>query len=193
MAVSHQGFLHDIINQPGDDTPRLVYADWLEENGDPERAEFIRVQIELAGPGIDVDRALELGKRQTELLARHGERWQQPFTAEMKPRFERGFVCALNLPGEELLPEGARLLGAAPVTQISLTSQPDPSSFAELAGRPFLSRLGLGLNTLDSRAVEVLVGDNRFAQLAELNLSGRGWSDADRERLKAHFGDRVRL
>ena len=25
-----------------DDTPRLVYADWLQENGQPERAEFIR-------------------------------------------------------------------------------------------------------------------------------------------------------
>lgn len=35
---------------PGDDTPRLAFADWLQENGEPERAEFIRVQCELAGP-----------------------------------------------------------------------------------------------------------------------------------------------
>src|SRR5262249_51187264 len=27
---------------------RLVYADWLEEHGQPERAEFIRAQVELA-------------------------------------------------------------------------------------------------------------------------------------------------
>jgi len=33
---------------PGDDLPRLVYADWLEENGDPVRAGFVRRHVELA-------------------------------------------------------------------------------------------------------------------------------------------------
>jgi uncharacterized protein (TIGR02996 family) len=28
---------------PEDDSPRLVLADWLDEHGDAERAEFIRV------------------------------------------------------------------------------------------------------------------------------------------------------
>jgi uncharacterized protein (TIGR02996 family) len=37
-----------VLAAPDDDLPRLVYADCLEENGDPDRAEFIRVQIELA-------------------------------------------------------------------------------------------------------------------------------------------------
>lgn len=39
-------FLREIVTQPHEDTPRLVYADWLDENGEPDRAEFIRVQIE---------------------------------------------------------------------------------------------------------------------------------------------------
>jgi uncharacterized protein (TIGR02996 family) len=34
--------------QPDEDTPRLVYADWLDENDRPERAAFIRAQVELA-------------------------------------------------------------------------------------------------------------------------------------------------
>lgn len=34
-----------------DDTPRLVYADWLDEQGRHERAEFIRVQVSLAQQG----------------------------------------------------------------------------------------------------------------------------------------------
>ena len=33
---------------PDEDVPRLAYADWLDENGQPERAAFIRVQVELA-------------------------------------------------------------------------------------------------------------------------------------------------
>jgi uncharacterized protein (TIGR02996 family) len=41
-------FLASIIAAPDDDAPRLVYADLLEENGDPGRAEFIRVGCELA-------------------------------------------------------------------------------------------------------------------------------------------------
>lgn len=40
---NEDGFLHAIMETPDDDVPRLVYADWLEEHGDP-RAELIRVQ-----------------------------------------------------------------------------------------------------------------------------------------------------
>ena len=40
-------FLQAVLENPDDDTPRLIYADWLEERGDP-RGEFIRVQCELA-------------------------------------------------------------------------------------------------------------------------------------------------
>jgi uncharacterized protein (TIGR02996 family) len=41
----YEPFLRAICADPEDDTVRLVYADWLDENGDPERAEFIRLQI----------------------------------------------------------------------------------------------------------------------------------------------------
>jgi uncharacterized protein (TIGR02996 family) len=37
-----------VIADPACDAVRLVYADWLQENGQPERAEFVRVQVELA-------------------------------------------------------------------------------------------------------------------------------------------------
>jgi uncharacterized protein (TIGR02996 family) len=37
-----------VIAAPADDLPRLVLADWIEEHGDPDRANFIRVQCELA-------------------------------------------------------------------------------------------------------------------------------------------------
>jgi uncharacterized protein (TIGR02996 family) len=46
--TSDEAFLRDICEHPEDDAPRLVYADWLEEHGNPERAEFIRVQCRLA-------------------------------------------------------------------------------------------------------------------------------------------------
>src|SRR4051794_27217534 len=45
--MTPEAFLGDIIEHPDDDAPRLVYADWLDENGNPERAEFIRAQVRL--------------------------------------------------------------------------------------------------------------------------------------------------
>lgn len=40
-------FIQAIKNNPDDDAPRLIYADWLEEQGDTNQADFIRASIEL--------------------------------------------------------------------------------------------------------------------------------------------------
>jgi hypothetical protein len=63
-----------------------------------------------------------------------------------------------------------------------------------IAESPYLGRLRalwLPANDLDADAVEILLGDNRFAQLAELHF--RGLNEAQRGRLTTHFGDRVRF
>lgn len=44
----HQDFMRAICADPAADAPRLIFADWLEEQGEGERSEFIRVQCELA-------------------------------------------------------------------------------------------------------------------------------------------------
>ena len=48
MTDTERSFMRAIIERPDCDLPRLAFADWLEENGEPDRAEFCRVQIELA-------------------------------------------------------------------------------------------------------------------------------------------------
>src|SRR4051812_27753342 len=45
--MTDDAFLRAILEAPGDNTPRLVYADWLEERGDP-RAAFLRAEVALA-------------------------------------------------------------------------------------------------------------------------------------------------
>jgi uncharacterized protein (TIGR02996 family) len=53
------GFLSAIRQTPADDTARLVFADWLDEQDDPTcktKAEFIRLELQIAGTsenGID--------------------------------------------------------------------------------------------------------------------------------------------
>jgi uncharacterized protein (TIGR02996 family) len=44
---SHESFLEALKADPGDDVTRLVYADWLEEQGDA-RGEFLRLEVELS-------------------------------------------------------------------------------------------------------------------------------------------------
>ena len=58
-----------ILAHPDEDTPRLMFADWLDEHGQPERAEFIRVQCELAQ-----GESHQLRKRESELLALRREK-----------------------------------------------------------------------------------------------------------------------
>lgn len=53
MSDDHAPFLAAIIAAPDDDRPREIFADWLEENGEPLRAELIRLQIKLATQHID--------------------------------------------------------------------------------------------------------------------------------------------
>jgi uncharacterized protein (TIGR02996 family) len=71
-----EAFLEDIIAHPEDDAPRLIYADWLEEHGQQERAEFIRVQVALATLHDDDPRREELVAREQELLESHRKEWR---------------------------------------------------------------------------------------------------------------------
>ena len=50
MEHTRQCLLQAVLDSPDNDAPRLIYADWLDERGEPERAEFIRIQCELAAP-----------------------------------------------------------------------------------------------------------------------------------------------
>ena len=65
-----------ILDAPDDDAPRLVFADWLDEHGEPDRAAFIRVQIERARLPEDDPRAEALKAREDALLRAHREVWR---------------------------------------------------------------------------------------------------------------------
>jgi len=54
--MSREALYRAILDNPDDDSPRLVFADWLEENGEVARADFIRIQIELERLGQPADR-----------------------------------------------------------------------------------------------------------------------------------------
>jgi uncharacterized protein (TIGR02996 family) len=59
------GFLKSISDQPAERSTRLVFADWLDENGRPREAEFLRLQV----------RAAELNAKLLDLGAQLEAKW----------------------------------------------------------------------------------------------------------------------
>jgi uncharacterized protein (TIGR02996 family) len=69
-------FLRAIANDPHDDALRLVYADWLQERGDP-RAEYLRLEVELQGLPIGTtDRKAALKKQIGDLQPQLDGSWE---------------------------------------------------------------------------------------------------------------------
>jgi uncharacterized protein (TIGR02996 family) len=82
--TSEEGFLQDIREHPEDDTPRLIFADWLEENDRPGRAEFIRVGCALAKMPDGAHGWRALWKRELELIIQHKDAWWTVFRTQCR-------------------------------------------------------------------------------------------------------------
>jgi uncharacterized protein (TIGR02996 family) len=144
------GFLQDILDHPDDDAPRLIYADWLEDHGQAESAEFIRVQIEHDRLAPTDDRREALAKRAKTIEKKHAKEWLRPLRAALdRPRcrqlgsrgvaFRRGFVEALSLTPQRpgFLTDAQDFLRRHPVQALTFTGTPilgHAASLAELAG-----------------------------------------------------------
>jgi uncharacterized protein (TIGR02996 family) len=98
--------------EPDEDTPRLVLADWLEDHGQPHRAELVRVQVELARLPEGTPRHQELSAREGELLFCHGEEWVGPL--HKAASFRRGLLRYSAPRGQLLNPRLSRPSAAAP-------------------------------------------------------------------------------
>jgi uncharacterized protein (TIGR02996 family) len=91
MHPEEDSLLRAVAAEPEDDAVRLVYADWLDEHGQPERAEFIRVQVERARLAEDDDRQAELAAREKELGDARRFRWASAWGRCVGYPFVRGF------------------------------------------------------------------------------------------------------
>jgi uncharacterized protein (TIGR02996 family) len=79
-------FIHAIEADPQDDATRLIYADWLEERGDP-RGPFIRVQTELTRLLPGADSRDQLAAREKELLPLAVDAYRRGVPAEVAHYF----------------------------------------------------------------------------------------------------------
>jgi uncharacterized protein (TIGR02996 family) len=173
-------FLASIIESPEDDVPRLIYADWLEEQGQPERAEFIRVQCQLARVGEDDPRRVGLDESKRALLKQHQGEWAGPLPAPGKCIFRRGFIAELDLTLTDLGDAGAEALARSghlatlEVLKVGGCRIREGGAQALLtsAGLPSLTTLHLTGNSLSDADVQPLFAGWRLFRLRELSLQG---------------------
>lgn len=85
----YRRLLCGVLANPADDLARLVLADWLEEQGEAERAEFIRVQVRL-------NHLVEFGQ-DASVMHRHyaGQRQSELTEARTLQSRERQFVAVI--------------------------------------------------------------------------------------------------
>src|SRR5262245_29221041 len=88
-------FIEPIWQHPLDDGPRLAYADWLDERGDP-RGELIRLQCQWPSWYQSGPRGLVRRERMEALIRDHGRRWVDPEGLPWGVRisYERGMPLA---------------------------------------------------------------------------------------------------
>jgi uncharacterized protein (TIGR02996 family) len=166
-------FLAAIADRPDDDLPRLVFADWLDEHGDADRAEFIRVQCELAKLPADDPRRGDLTRREKQLLERHRDGWRLPqFPEQQVQTFRRGFVERVAATGGWLLAHPTSLPAAPLVRELKIVNAASAGmGLAALPGLEQIVHLDLS-NTLpgDGFGIPAFLTDARLDRLRVLNL-----------------------
>jgi uncharacterized protein (TIGR02996 family) len=175
-------FLQALLAEPDDDTLRLAMADWLDENGQPGRAEFVRVQIELARGAPDRDRRRALELRQRDLLVAHDAEWVAPLARVLGLKkgqwggwvFRRGFVEYFNLPAAVVNKHGHKLARLTPVRELFLRPC-RPANVVALCKKPWLAsvtHLYMEGVTLNESACAAMVDSPYLTGLQLLRFAG---------------------
>jgi uncharacterized protein (TIGR02996 family) len=183
-------FLEAILENPDDDTPRLIFADWLEERGDPAssaRAEFIRVQCALAKERRTARGREALETREQQLLEEYGAEWVRPIFRLLRSwDFHRGFIDEVGLWPDTFLAHADQLFRRAPVQHLRIIPRIWPhavvismSALADVNHLRCLRSIDLSDSGLESGDVRALVVSEHLTGLTSLNLSnnrigGRG-------------------
>jgi uncharacterized protein (TIGR02996 family) len=177
MNISPWDFLEAILESPDDDLPRLVYADWLDEHDESNRASFIRTQIERSRLPFDDPRQSELHQREKALLDAHAAAWREPFGENHRCTFVRGFVESISVELDELLEHGTKYFRSAPLRGLYLTSSFGEGELAAAIHRlgryTFLSRvevLSLYDSPIGEEAAAILFGSGLLSRLRRLYL-----------------------
>lgn len=188
-AQEQQALLDGIRNNPVDDAPRLAYADWLNDNdtGDGKlatRAEFIRVQCQLADANTQPEQRILLQDREEELLTRNRDEWEIPLRelGAEEVVFSGGLPSGVLMEADAFISNADKLFAANPaISSVKLEIRHSPPDvLRNLAGCPHLSHLqalDLSDNAINDAALAEFVVSPHIKRVNKLNLCRNGIHD----------------
>lgn len=122
--------LESVLLNPADDAPRGILADWLDDHDQPERAEFIRIQLKLAAnwpDHITINCPCEgcgLHGRAGLLAGDHGREWFGPVWNHVSlNNWYRGWPEWVKMPFASFTDHAEELFRTHPITFVGLTDK----------------------------------------------------------------------
>jgi uncharacterized protein (TIGR02996 family) len=181
MTCLVDGFFSALQQEPEDDATRLIYADFLQEEGDEAdaaRAELIRVQVELARLSPltprEVAHAEALTARQYRLIAGWERVWLGRWADVLDGwSFQRGMLEAVRADASAFLDHAEEWFTTWPTLSVARLTRAG-GHLPELAASPWLAHLrGLDLsgNAIDSEALAHLAASRYVCLLKAVDLS----------------------
>ncbi len=144
-ATTYEHLLRAILEDPLSDDLRLVLADFLEDEGETERSEFIRLQVEKErmnsgcmtvlrkecdGTRADWCLRCRLLNRERELLDAHQFSWLPRALMDIESEvlrdvctYRRGLVESISLTLTDFMKHAGVIFSAAPILRVSLTDR----------------------------------------------------------------------
>jgi uncharacterized protein (TIGR02996 family) len=182
-----EAFLKSIREEPTEDAHRLIYADWLEEQGDADslaRAEFIRLQCQLWQQPVE-KRNRPFRLREKQLWEEHRDKWLTTVPEPLRTPalvFHRGFLEEVNLPLVRFLEHADDLFAHNPLHRLTLRdplASRDVSTFVACPHLARLTALSLERVSLTSPTLlKTLLTTPYLDRLTRLNLSWTGLTSA---------------
>jgi len=190
--TDEDALLSAIAAAPDENTPRLAFADWLQEHDRPIRAEFIRVQVEISRvetlPRVLVNRYVDVFKRSQDLIDDHRDELLGPLAAlpanSTRIEFRRGFVSQVELGVDQFLEHAGNLYLAMPQPSVRVAGV--AARLGDFCASEFLGCVthigGYFPDIIETSpalpALEIVHNAvNRLTRLESLDLEGCGVTD----------------
>jgi uncharacterized protein (TIGR02996 family) len=185
---TEEALLAAIGDNPEDDAPRLIYADWLDEHGEAERAELIRAQVALGSMAPDGPARGRLEERARTLLEGKAEAW----AAALKPlvlgyHYARGLIDAVEVDAARFPESADEVLRLAPsaALRVPVNSWQEVKTLVRCKQLLRVRRLALPGERMGGAGAWILAESPHVANLKGLSLAGQSLGQPGAQALAA--------
>jgi uncharacterized protein (TIGR02996 family) len=178
MNATRQALFQAVLDRPGDDAPRLAYADACDAEGDPYGA-FIRAQLartHALRSGSDEDASSH--REEADRIRRKDRRpaWTNGIERLASPEFVRGFVDRVSLDARRYLDHAGDIYRRAPIRQLVLTGAGE--LVAEVVRDPRIAQLVWltfeGKPTIGDAGIAAIAASPHVRSLLVLGVADQG-------------------